>query len=86
MALEPYADHTQINRTTNLDDGIFSVESISEYPQSIDAEQELIENSFTYLAGAMTILDTEPLDGVDNKNGILGYITFVRLLIPIGSC
>lgn len=25
----------------------------------------------------MTILDTEPLDGVDNKNGILGYITFV---------
>jgi hypothetical protein len=50
-----------------------------------DAEQELIGSSFTHLAGAMTILDTEPLDGVDNKNGILGYITFVRLFIPIGS-
>ncbi|PWY86787.1 aromatic compound dioxygenase [Aspergillus heteromorphus CBS 117.55] len=26
--------------------------------------------------GAMTILDTEPLDGKDYKNGVLGYITF----------
>lgn len=25
--------------------------------------------------GAMTLLDTEPLDGVDYKNGVLGYIT-----------
>ncbi|PYI07975.1 aromatic compound dioxygenase [Aspergillus sclerotiicarbonarius CBS 121057] len=27
------------------------------------------------LTGAMTIMDTEPLDGQDYKNGVLGYIT-----------
>ncbi|TVY19351.1 hypothetical protein LARI1_G003574, partial [Lachnellula arida] len=27
------------------------------------------------VTGAMTVLDTEPLDGVDYKNGVLGYIT-----------
>lgn len=52
--------------------------------RQIDAEQEVTEDSFTHLASAMTILDTEPMDGVDNRNGILGYITFVRLLIHIG--
>lgn len=29
------------------------------------------------VAGAMTVLDTEPLDGVDYANGVLGYITLV---------
>lgn len=28
----------------------------------------------------MTILDTEPLDGVDYKNGVVGYITLVCIL------
>lgn len=28
----------------------------------------------------MTILDTEPMDGVDNANGLIGYITFVSEL------
>lgn len=27
----------------------------------------------------MTLLDTEPLDGVDYKNGVLGYITLVSI-------
>ncbi|KAJ5915195.1 hypothetical protein N7454_011307, partial [Penicillium verhagenii] len=27
------------------------------------------------MTGAMTILDTEPLDGVDYRNGVIGYIT-----------
>lgn len=43
MALEPYADHTQINRTTNLDDGIFSVESISKCVHIVFAKYTLIE-------------------------------------------
>lgn len=29
------------------------------------------------LAGAMPFVDTEPLDGVDYANGVLGYITLV---------
>ena len=30
-----------------------------------------------FTAGAMAIMDTEPLDGQDYKNGVLGYITLV---------
>ncbi|KAL4931348.1 intradiol ring-cleavage dioxygenase [Aspergillus undulatus] len=56
MALEPYASHTQIPRTLNDNDGIYTTESMT---------------------GAMTLLDTEPLDGVDYRNGVLGYITLV---------
>jgi hypothetical protein len=29
-------------------------------------------------AGAMNVVDAEPLDGVDFKNGVLAYITLVR--------
>lgn len=36
-------------------------------------------------AGAMTILDTEPLDGVDYRNGVVGYITLVCSL-PVLCC
>lgn len=32
-------------------------------------------------AGAMTLLDTEPLDGKNYENGILGYITLVSYMI-----
>lgn len=28
----------------------------------------------------MTLLDTEPLDGVDYRNGVIGYITLVSAL------
>ncbi|CAK3935353.1 aromatic compound dioxygenase [Lecanosticta acicola] len=54
MALEPYSSHTEIERTTNVGDGIFAQ----------------VVNS-----GAMANVDTEPLDGVDYKNGVLAYIT-----------
>ena len=54
MALEPYVNHTQIERLKNSDDTIFY-----EHAQS----------------GAMVTVDTEPLDGVDYKNGVLGYVT-----------
>ncbi|KAJ6187273.1 hypothetical protein N7519_002181 [Penicillium mononematosum] len=54
MALQPYASHTQIERTLNDVDGIYTTESMT---------------------GAMTLLDTEPLDGEDYTNGVLGYIT-----------
>lgn len=29
------------------------------------------------IAGAMNVVDAEPLDGVDFKNGVLAYITLV---------
>lgn len=32
------------------------------------------------VAGAMTILDTEPLDGVHYENGVFGYITLVSFI------
>ncbi|KAF4458865.1 Intradiol ring-cleavage dioxygenase core [Fusarium albosuccineum] len=54
MALEPYVNHTEIERVENADDGIYNQESST---------------------GAMTLLDTEPLDGKDYKNGVFGYIT-----------
>lgn len=31
------------------------------------------------VAGAMANVDTEPLDGVDYKNGVLAYITLVSI-------
>ena len=34
-------------------------------------------NTDVLQAGAMTLLDTEPLDGVDYTNGVLGYISLV---------
>ncbi|KAJ5873146.1 hypothetical protein N7455_003689 [Penicillium solitum] len=54
MALEPYVNHTEIERVKNDADGIYTTESDT---------------------GAMTILDTEPLDGVNYENGVFGYIT-----------
>ena len=32
-------------------------------------------------AGAMANVDTEPLDGVDYKNGVLAYITLVSIFL-----
>jgi hypothetical protein len=34
------------------------------------------------LAGAMNVVDAEPLDGVDFKNGVLAYITLVGFMSP----
>jgi hypothetical protein len=31
-------------------------------------------------AGAMNVVDAEPLDGVEFKNGVLAYITLVRFM------
>ncbi|KKY24788.1 putative protocatechuatedioxygenase beta subunit [Phaeomoniella chlamydospora] len=54
MAVEPYASHTQINRTTNADDSVFSE----------DTE-----------GGYNPIVSIVPIDGVDERNGMIGYIT-----------
>jgi hypothetical protein len=32
----------------------------------------------------MNVVDAEPLDGVDFKNGVLAYITLVRLYLNLG--
>lgn len=84
MALEPYASHTQIERVKNDADGIYTHESASKYLtkdliSSLSLSPKLATN-FRISAGAMTVMDTEPLDGVDNKNGVFGYITLVSYL------
>jgi hypothetical protein len=33
----------------------------------------------------MNVVDAEPLDGVGFKNGVLAYITLVRLYLNLGS-
>ncbi|KAJ3534120.1 hypothetical protein NM208_g7675 [Fusarium decemcellulare] len=62
MALEPYVNHTEIQRVENADDGIYNQESST---------------------GAMTLLDTEPLDGKDYRNGVFGYITLASLSVSL---
>ncbi|KAF3021015.1 hypothetical protein E8E14_011067 [Neopestalotiopsis sp. 37M] len=52
MSLEPYASHTQINRTMNSVDSIFS-----------------------YDGGYNPVVSVVPADGVDIRNGMIGYIT-----------
>jgi len=37
---------------------------------------------FVITAGAMNVVDAEPLDGVDFKNGVLAYITLVMFSSP----
>lgn len=54
MSTEPYVSHTQINRTTNAVDSLFSAST---------------ENGFN------PQIDVVPLDGVDVRNGVVGYIT-----------
>lgn len=56
MALEPYASHTQINRTTNADDS-----------QSI--------YTAATAGGYNPIVNIVPMDGENNENGMIGYIT-----------
>ena len=55
MALAPYSQHTEINRTTNAVDSVFTAE---------------VGSGFDYE------VSIEPLDGVDEANGMVGYITF----------
>ncbi|TDZ37469.1 hypothetical protein C8035_v007838 [Colletotrichum spinosum] len=54
MALEPYVSHTEIDRTTNDVDSVYS---------------EGFANGYN------PVIDIVPLDGVDIKNGMVGYIT-----------
>lgn len=54
MALEPYVSHTEINRTTNDVDSVYS---------------EGFANGYN------PVIDIVPLDGVDIRNGMVGYIT-----------
>ncbi|KAL1594409.1 hypothetical protein SLS60_010169 [Paraconiothyrium brasiliense] len=55
MALSPYSQHTEINRTTNDVDSVFT---------------ETTSSGWSYE------VQVEPLDGVDESNGMVGYITF----------
>lgn len=54
MAIEPYVSHTEINRTTNAKDSVFS--------ESTDG-------------GYSPVISVVPADGLDLKNGMIGYIT-----------
>lgn len=81
MAMEPYASHTEIERLKNSGDGIYAQQaqctclSREESSSAVRATKKLTRQLF--LAGAMPFVDTEPLDGVDYANGVLGYITLV---------
>lgn len=86
MALEPYVSHTEIDRLVNDDDGIYTTESTSKL--SLQRRRDDFRGALfadTWIAGAMTLLDTEPLDGVDYKNGVLGYITLVSIHMVLVS-
>lgn len=82
MAMEPYASHTEIERLKNSGDGIYAQQAqctfLSRGESSIRCAGDKNANETTVvLAGAMPFVDTEPLDGVDYANGVLGYITLV---------
>ncbi|KAI0411507.1 Intradiol ring-cleavage dioxygenase [Xylaria grammica] len=67
MALEPYASHTQINRTTNPADSIFSGASEGSYNpimSVVPADGEDITNG---VIGFITIGVDPTADGVDNS-------------------
>ncbi|GAW14451.1 hypothetical protein ANO14919_038540 [Xylariales sp. No.14919] len=67
MALEPYASHTQINRTTNSVDSIFSGASEGSYNpimSVVPADGEDITNG---VIGFITIGVDPTADGVDNS-------------------
>ena len=64
MALEPYAQHTEIERTTNDVDSVFT----GTEGKGFDYEVQV-----------------EPLDGVDVKNGMVGYITLGVNMTATGS-
>ncbi|RWA08100.1 hypothetical protein EKO27_g7015 [Xylaria grammica] len=67
MALEPYASHTQINRTTNAVDSIFSGASEGSYNpimSVVPADGEDITNG---VIGFITIGVDPTADGVDNS-------------------
>lgn len=82
MAMEPYASHTEIERLKNSGDGIYAQQaqctflSRGESAIRCAGDKNANETNF-FLAGAMPFVDTEPLDGVDYANGVLGYITLV---------
>ena len=40
--------------------------------------KESLSDTMGFAAGAMTILDTEPLDSVNYANGVFGYIILVH--------
>lgn len=74
MALEPYVNHTEITRLANSGDSIYAEQIECEFLELICYGVVLAD---AILAGAMSFIDTEPLDGYDYANGVLGYITLV---------
>ncbi|KAM5367248.1 hypothetical protein ACJZ2D_010081 [Fusarium nematophilum] len=82
MALEPYVNHTEIERVENADDGIYNQESSSKWFSDFGLVclrvSGLGSKAKFCLAGAMTLLDTEPLGREDYAKGVFGYITLVR--------
>ena len=78
MAVEPYASHTQIDRVVNDDDGVFLQQVQCKSLPGCGILGLMLMLSI--LAGAMNVVDAEPLDGVDFKNGVLAYITLVGFM------
>jgi protocatechuate 3,4-dioxygenase beta subunit len=71
MALEPYASHTEINRTTNAEDTLYSHSSVTGYYPVINvvaADGENVENSmigFITIGVDTTAIETTILGGLD---------------------
>lgn len=71
MALDPYATHTQINRTTNAEDTIFSHGFVGGYNPVINvvpADGENVENGmigYITIGVDTTAIETESLSGLD---------------------
>lgn len=74
MAIEPYASHTQIDRVLNDEDGVYAQQVQCEKNPECSLEDHMLMSP---IAGAMNVVDAEPLDGVDFKNGVLAYVTLV---------
>ncbi|KAJ5385697.1 hypothetical protein N7509_008238 [Penicillium cosmopolitanum] len=72
----PIVSTGQIFIDETLEKEIMAIEPYASHTQ-IERVPNDIDGIYTTesITGAMTLLDTEPLDGVDYRNGVIGYIT-----------
>ncbi|CAI7610001.1 unnamed protein product [Penicillium bialowiezense] len=72
----PIVSTGQIFIDEALEDEIMALEPYASHTQ-IERVPNDVDGIYTTesMTGAMTLLDTEPLDGVDYRNGVIGYIT-----------
>jgi hypothetical protein len=64
MALEPYASHTQINRTTNTEDTVFAFDTYNGYNPVVSIEPLDGENVDNGMIGYITIGVDLTADGI----------------------